>query len=312
MRMLRIGILDDEKEYVESLSAYLGRYGRGRWMTAAFTDQEVLKSYLKGKKLDLIAGTNVRELKKLQEEYSGLTFLWLSDRQDIKKKDISFSFVYRFQSAKVIGATIENMVNRAYMSGQKEKTMVAVYSPVGRCGKTTMALKVVENESYGKWLYIGMEDYSSFPVQQESADNMENFVDSDNFIYYLKEHQSEKLLALAEKSAGRIDSGWSVFDRKQVGIEDMAWFKNVLKESGYHGMVCDFGTGVLQSYDIFSLFDYILVPYLKEEKALIKKNNFEGLLKLYELDNEKIRFVNMENKQEVMEKMDEVFRGEGR
>lgn len=312
MRVLRIGILDDEREYVESLSAYLGRFGKGRWMTAAFTDQEVLKSYLKGKRLDLIASTSEEALKKLQEEYGGLIFLWLSDQQDIKKKNVSFPFVYRFQSAKVIGAAIENMVNRAYMSGQREKVMVVVYSPVGRCGKTTMALRVAENESYGKWLYIGMEDYSSFPVQQERTDNMENAVDSDNFIYYLKEHQAEKLLALAEKSAGRIASGWSVWDRKQIDAEDMAWLKNVLKDSGYYGMVCDFGTGVLQSYDIFSLFDYILVPYLKEEKALIKKNNFESLLKLYELDEEKIRFINMEDKQEVMEKMDEVFRGEGR
>lgn len=312
MRVLRIGILDDEREYVESLSAYLGRFGKGRWMTAAFTDQEVLKSYLKGKRLDLIASTSEEALKKLQEEYGGLIFLWLSDQQDIKKKNVSFPSVYRFQSAKVIGAAIENMVNRAYMSGQREKVMVVVYSPVGRCGKTTMALRVAENESYGEWLYIGMEDYSSFPVQQERTDNMENAVDSDNFIYYLKEHQAEKLLALAEKSAGRIASGWSVWDRKQIDAEDMAWLKNVLKDSGYYGMVCDFGTGVLQSYDIFSLFDYILVPYLKEEKALIKKNNFESLLKLYELDEEKIRFINMEDKQEVMEKMDEVFRGEGR
>lgn len=312
MRVLKIGILDDEREYVESLSAYLSRFGKGRWMTAAFTDHEVLKSYLKGKRLDLIAGTSEEELKKLQEEYGGLIFLWLSDRQDMKKKNVPFPSVYRFQSAKVIGATIENMVNRVYMSGQREKVMVAVYSPVGRCGKTTMALRVAENENYEKWLYIGMEDYSSFPAQQESTDNIKNSVDSDNFIYYLKEHQAEKLLALAEKSAGRIVSGWSVFDRKQIDAEDMAWLKNVLKDSGYYGIVCDFGTGVLQSYDIFFLFDYILVPYLKEEKALIKKNNFESLLKLYELDEEKIRFINMEDKQEVMEKMDEVFRGEGR
>lgn len=312
MRMLRIGILDDEREYVENLSAYLGRFGKGRWMTAAFTDREIVRSYLKGKRLDLIASTSVEELKKLQEEYSGLTFLWLSDQREVKKKDISFQFVYRFQSAKVIGAAIENMVNQAQMSGYREKAMVAVYSPVGRCGKTTMALRVAENESYGRWLYIGMEDYSSFPLQQESTDMAEDTAAADNFIYYLKEHQAEKLLALMEKSAGKIASGWSVFDRRQINTEDMAWLKNVLRDSGYHGMVCDFGTGVLQSFDFFSLFDYILVPYLKEEKALIKKNNFQSLLKLYELEDEKIRFIDMENKQEVTEQMDEVFRGESR
>lgn len=312
MRTLRIGILDDEREYVENLSAYLGRFGKGRWMTAAFTDQEILRSYLKGKRLDLIAGTSVGELKKLQAEYSGLTFLWLSDQREVKEKDISFQFVYRFQSAQVIGATIENMVNQAQMSGRREKAMVAVYSPVGRCGKTAMALRVAGDESYGRWLYIGMEDYSSFPFQQESTDNMGDTADADNFIYYLKERQAEKLLAFVEKSAGRIASGWSVFDRKQINAEDMAWLKNALRDSGYHGTVCDIGTGVLQSFDIFFLFDYILVPYLKEEKALIKKNNFESLIKLYELDDEKIRYINMENKQEVMEQMDEVFRGESR
>lgn len=45
---------------------------------------------------------------------------------------------------------------------------------------------------------------------------------------------------------------------------------------------------------------------------MIKKNNFQSLLKLYELEDEKIRFIDMGNKQEVTEQMDEVFRGEGR
>lgn len=314
MRSVRIGILDNEREYVENLSAYLGRFGKGKWVVSAFTDQKVLKSYLEGKRLDILAGTDQKELRRLQEEYAGFSVLWLSDQEDAKTNDIKIQSVYRFQSTQIIGTTIEHMVNQTCFSEQAVKLMVAIYSPVGRCGKTTMALKAVQNDIYGKWLYIGMEDYSSFQFGEEGINNIKNEIDPDDFIFYLKEHQTEKLLALAEKSMGVIASGWSVFDRKQIDEGDMVWLKNTLKQSGYYGTVFDFGTGVLQNYEIFSLFDYIMVPYLTEEKSMIKRKNFERLLDLYGLEDakEKIIFINMESQKEVIEKMDEIFKGRSR
>ena len=68
MHMIKIGILDDEQEYVTMLAAYLGRYGRGRWTTAAFTDKGVLSTYLSEGQLDIVAGTDREELRQLQQK----------------------------------------------------------------------------------------------------------------------------------------------------------------------------------------------------------------------------------------------------
>lgn len=322
MQAVRIGILDEEKEYVEMLAAYLGRFGKGQWMTAAFTDWSVLHSYLSSGRLDILAGTNREELNKLQQEYDGLTLLWLSNQKngqnDRQKGMAEVQSVYRYQSARMIAVTIQNMVEQSSLTLKTERQMVAIYSPVGRCGKTSLALEVVQNKTYGKWLYIGMEDYSSFPMVEGNkktpiVQDMEYNIEMEDFLYYLKEKQQEKILALIEQSGGIIPSGRLLFDMRQITKEDMLWIRNILCQSGFCGVIFDIGTGVLRDYDIFSVFDYLLIPYLPEEAAMFKKENFEkgldwagaGIIK------EKIRFLNMQDRQQVVEVMKTIFKGFG-
>lgn len=326
MQAVKIGILDEEKEYVEMLAAYLGRFGKGQWITAAFTDWTVLHSYLRAGRLDILAGTNQEELRKLQQEYDGLTLLWLSDQkngQSNRQENMAaFRSVYRYQSARLIAVTIQNLVEQRCLTLELDRQMVAIYSPVGRCGKTSLALEVVRNETYGKWLYIGMEDYSSFPVvadneeipaAQDTIRGVKYTIGMEDFLYYLKERQDEKILTLIEQSDGVIPSGRLLFDTRQITKEDMLWIRNILRHSGFCGVVFDIGTGVLQDYEIFTVFDYLLIPYLPEEAALIKKENFERGLDWAgaAFMKEKILYVNMEDRKQVVEVMKTIFKGFG-
>lgn len=311
MHTIKIGILDEEVEYVKMLAAYLGRFGKGRWSTAAFTDREVLNQYLRDGQLDILAGTNKEELKQLQEIYNNLSCLWLSNRQETSKKEMGFYEIYRYESARAVGKMLESIVMQMRMAAEQGKPMVAIYSPVGRCGKTTLALEVVHNEDYGRWLYIGMEDYSSFSKEQQPESEVS--VEPDDFFYYVKERQEEKLLAMVRRSSGMIGSGSSLFDIRQIDSNDVAWMKDVLQKSDYGGVIFDMGTGVLMDPDIFNLFDRLVVPYLKGEMSMIKRQNFERLLMLYELEalQEKITYINMSNQDEVEEKKLEIFKRNG-
>lgn len=313
MHTVKIGILDEEKEYVKMLAAYLGRFGRGRWSTAAFTDREVLNNYLDNGQLDILAGTDKEELKQLQKLYGNLSYLWLSDRREPGKKEMGFYEIYRYESAMAVGKMLENIVVQMRMVAGQEKPMVVIYSPVGRCGKTTMALEVIHNEDYGRWLYIGMEDYSSFSEEQ-SLEGVEVEINSEDFFYYVKERREEKLLTLVKQSNGIIGSGRSLFDTKQMDGEDMEWLKGVLQKSDYGGIVFDMGTGILMEPDIFSLFDCLLVPYLKGELSMIKKQNFEKLLILHGMENllDKVTYINMSNQEEIADKMEEIFKWNGK
>lgn len=307
MRAVRIGILDVEKEYVESLAAYLARMGKGQWRTAAFTDWEILNAHLEYKQLDILAGTNQEELLHLQKMYKEISLLWLSEQEESRGYDMGISAVYRYQSAQAIGKAIQNIVEQMRIAVEMARPMVAIYSPVGRCGKTSLAMEVVKNDAYGEWLYIGMEDYSCFRMEK---DNQIGEVSLDEILYHWKERQEEKLLALVEQSAGVIGTGSSVFDMRLVDEKDIIWLREVLFQSRFCGIVFDIGTGVLKDYEIFAQFDTLVVPYLLEEPALIKKENFERLLDLYGLEEikDKIQFINMENQQEIITKTDEIFR----
>lgn len=309
MHPIKIGILDEEKEYVKMLAAYLGRFGKGQWSTAAFTDREVLKDYLNSGKLDILAGTNREELKQFQKIYDNLSYLWLSDRPETGKREVGFYEIYRYQSARAVGKILENIAMQILKTVGQEKPMVAIYSPVGRCGKTTLALEVVHNEEYGRWLYIGMEDYSSFSKEQLEESGI--LAEPDDFFYFVKERQENKLLALIKESSGVIGSGSSLFDTRQVENEDMVWLKEVLRKGDYTGIIFDMGTGILMDLSILNVFDVLLVPYLKGEISITKKQNFDRMLDLYGLEalKEKIAYINMSNQDEIAEKMEEIFKG---
>ncbi len=296
MHMVKIGILDEEQEYVQMLSAYLGRYGKGNWLTAAFTDRQVLSSYLDKGQLDIVAGTNQEELRQLQGTYKPLSFLWLSGRQETEKHELGFYEIYRYQSAKAIGKMLEEMIAGMAKTNGFRKPVIAIYSPVGRCGKTTLALEIVQQEKYGRWIYIGMEDYSSF-----SGEGLSGGTESRDFFYHVKERQEDKLLSIIESSNGVIDSGRSLFDTRQMEYADMEWLMEVLPKCEHTGAVFDIGTGVLADFRILSLFDHVLVPYLKGEISMIKKKNFEEMLAMYcdDVIARQIDFINMSNRNEV-------------
>ncbi|MDE5862840.1 MAG: hypothetical protein K2H34_00645 [Lachnospiraceae bacterium] len=311
MQAVRIGILDREKEYAEALAARLSRLGAGKWMLAAFTNRSALETYLQHKSLDLLAGTDLQELEQLEETYQGLTFLWLTEQQDkVRKKEDKFIAVNRYQSVQAIGKAIQDIVIRLQVLVETQRPLVAVYSPVGRCGKTTLALQIVQSNAYGRWLYIGMEDYSSFAYRQEEIDE-KAVIPADEFLFYLKERQREKLLSFVGQDRRVIGSARSVFDTKQIDREDMVWLREVFQDSGFSGVIFDIGTGVLRDYEIFTLFDYIIIPYLKEEGAMLKREHFEWMLEVYGIEEikERMWFINMSDAKEVKMKIRGIFGG---
>ena len=176
--------------------------------------------------------------------------------------------------------------------------MIAVYSPVGRCGKTSLALRVIGTEAYGKWLYVGLEDYSFFAEEE------------DTFFYYVKEREENRVLEWMARCGGRIPSAGSPFDSRQMNREDAQWLHLVLNKSeSYRGAVWDIGTGVLSDPEFFLVFDALLVPYLSEEKAMAKRSRFERLLRMHGLEDvlEQVRFVDMGRQDEITDKLEELF-----
>jgi len=289
------------KRLIIQLATYLQQYGKDRWNVSAFTRKDALDTYLKKHSLDIIIGTDKEGLKKIQPD-STAELLWLANRQGEKLSNMYT--VYRFQGAKHIGKSLDGIVRQKMGATKYTKPMVAVYSPVGRCGKTTLALEVVRSGEYGNWLYIGMEDYSSF---RDDA----RLKDTDRFLYHWKERNRQSVLDILEKAENVVVSGTSFFDIKEIVEEDMRWLKDVLQSQEYTGMIFDVGSGVLERFELLGVFEHIMVPYVEEERAMIKKEKFQKLLEQSNMEDvtEKVCYINMDKRQEVRVVIQKVFGG---
>lgn len=280
--MLRVGILDPETEYVGKLAAYLNRVNQGAIECSAFTKKDKLMECMKEHHMEVVVSTDEELLMGLQELHQKVCYIWLTDGKREKNR---FHQINRYQSGVQIAKEMNQILYCDGLYLVKEHPMVAVYSPIGRCGKTQMILHYIKEQQERRWLYIGLEDYGTVAGSGKI-----------DWLYFVKERREEKLVELMEQSNGIIESPFSPFDAKTLQYEDMEWLLQLLKrEKGYHGTIFDIGTGILQDIHCLTLFDQVILPYLKEEISLKKKEKFEQLSVAYGLGSwlEKIHFLDM-------------------
>lgn len=311
MRTVKVGIFDEEEAYAGKLSAYLNRMGNGSWSVVAFTDRNAMAEYTEKRALDILAGTDKEVLKRIKKKHNDTYIIWLREKEEINRVNSENSngdiySICRYTSARTIGKVIGEAASRILTRTESIKPTVAIYSPVGRCGKTTFALRIVQNERFGKWLYIGMEDYGF--LGRIGNVELEN-TDLDSFLYFVKERNQERVHFLLQSGQGIIPSAFSPFDTKQIDDTDIKWLLSILQQIELcSGIIFDIGTGVLQNPEWLALFDYVLVPFLPEEKAVGKRMQFEKLVDAYGLEalKEKMEFLNMKDIREVEARMEEI------
>ncbi|MDO4553942.1 MAG: hypothetical protein Q4B70_02205 [Lachnospiraceae bacterium] len=149
----------------------------------------------------------------------------------------------------------------------------AVYSPLGRSGKTSYALAFSREHSF---FYIGMEEYGI-------AGNKEHTI--DEILYHIRNRKKEIAEVLLEYSevwngVHMLASPLIFPDLKVLGTEDYSWFFDQLREKDeFRAVMVDLGSGSLTDYEIFDLFDRIYIPVLDGEVGQEKLNLFWNRLR---------------------------------
>lgn len=290
--MIKIAVFDGEQSYVERLAAYLNQFGKRLWSVAAFTDEEILEKQLEQGRVDVVAGTKQDWIKGLQQRFPRNCYVWLSDQkgqQRIGAEGGIIYMIYRYQGAGQVGESLKDIVEYTGLTGRSAKRAVVFYSPVGRCGKTMLAKQLVRQSIYGKWLYIGMEDYGCCEEEERQL--------AEDFLYYLKERNEGEVKGILERVSGIISSAFSPVDTRQVDRTDLEWFLKLFEEvSAYTGVVFDIGTGVLNSFTVLTLFELVVVPYLTDAASMGKRQQLEELLRVCGFPEilEKVHYINME------------------
>ena len=258
MKELRIGICSRDDRYAASLAVALGRESGGAVKVMAvirpesFADMEVLPPP------DLWLAEEPEEIGSEQ-----VLIVPLTDRQDREG-------VFKYQPVQEILRELKRLGRRQNDPVQTSGS-IAVFSPLGRSGRTTLARAVAATEPYGRGLYIGMEDACDQVVHSE-------------LLYQIKVRAPE-LRETAEREI-REEAGLSCLrlsgmcsELRDVQLPDLQWFSERLLESGqYSTLVYDVGLGAMCDISLLQAFDRIYLTVLSDPLSERKLDVFRSLL----------------------------------
>lgn len=259
----KVCLLDSDSAYQRALMQYLNMRASIPVQLYAFTSAESFYAFRE---------TMVPELLLLGEEYAQISdscpTCILSRRREYMG---SGKVLFRYQNADALVREMLSMIEETQKKTVGGGVCYAVYSPVGRCGKSTLARAVCHR--YTQSLYINWEGIAA----QTDAQMQE---DAGNELLYCMKSRNETYTALLEDGAyTAIPPPEAYSDIRQIEVEDLEWFREeIRKKTKYEVVVFDIGTMVLRGYELLTVFDRVLVPVLPDAVSKDKLEWFEKAL----------------------------------
>lgn len=205
--------------------------------------------------------------------------------------------VYKYQHVDRILAEIFEDVGVFRGTRTKGQRLIGVYSPIGRCGKTSFAVALgKELAKKGKTLYLNLDSYSGHEIFQRE----EGLSNLGDMLYYLKQEHTNPTLRLTAmvQQEERLDYLMPIplgVDLKEVAWEEwemlLQWLE---KDSQYETIVLDIGEGAQGIFGMLEKCDKIYMPIVHDEAserklACYEKNLF--LMNLTDLEKKTSKIV---------------------
>ena len=256
MRSIRIGICSADDQYAAGLAMALGRESSGRIRVQAVCRPENISDIKLDQPLDLWLTESPE-----QTGYEAGSVVALTSRPEQKG-------IFKYQPVREIVKQLLRCIGGENLSSQLSGC-IAVFSPLGRSGKTTLARAIAATEPAGTALYIGMEDYSDQQVHSE-------------LLYRIKVRAPELWEAVAEETTG--EAGYSCLrlsgmytELRGVEASDLSWFSEQLLQPGrYSTIVYDVGSAALAEPSYLRAFDRIYMPVCGGASSEQKLEMFRG------------------------------------
>lgn len=269
MRTYRVGICDADKDYSTALMDYANGNKDLGISLSAFSSIKAVKDYLTVQDLDLLLIDNLSGCTAVPEgyEFQQIKVVLLSEFRDER-------FIFKYQKADIICKEIRNILTADQKSVRELHSVIAVYSPIGRCGKTRLARALTANDEVRGGLYVSMEDFG-----------VDISLSGNEILYLLKSRspELEKLIferITTENGINVLNLSSTYLDTHDVSFDDVELLKGYLLKAGrFTSIVFDFGSAAIEDFRILSLFDRIYMPVLRDEVSLKKLEVFVKMLK---------------------------------
>lgn len=262
MENFRIGICDRDREYAKQFQRTVNQ--RNAFSCRVFTGMKPLADYLKAAELTVILA-DPQTSRETGGSFQGVPVIPLVEEAGGQES----GGIYKYQRVDEMLRNLQRKVWPEESSGtdqnpREEETAeaetAAVYSPIGRSGCTTLARSLTLNAGEQKGLYVGMEN---FTVTDPGTDPCE-------VLYRLKTGAAGFPQFLSESI--RPSEGIQILmvsgtylDVRDVQKTDMdALIRELKGLRRFSRIVFDLGSAVLRDWSVFSCFQRIYLPVIRE------------------------------------------------
>lgn len=265
MKNVKLAIFDSDEAYVFGLMEYINSDSTVPFMAMGFTSKEHFLEFVQEKKADLYLVSQEEHLT-LQED----NVIYLT--QGEKRQENS---VYKYQRVDNLLKDLTQFVGEEFYFNNSQATVkiCGVYSPLGRVGKTNLALGLCQY-SEEKSLYISLEEYGG----DWQAEN------GDEFLYLMKKRDEAIVSKLSSVTAmvngvEQIKAPSSLLDLRDITTLEWENVFRQLRKSGMYGqIVLDMGIGSFNDYSFFELLDVVYMPMLENGEGEQKVQRFRDTL----------------------------------
>lgn len=271
MKKISFVIADIDEGYMDAFIKYLLDNYQHQFNIRFFTNSELLIDYLLNtdQKVDILM-THIDLLPEAEDLGKvGVTAIIT----EIKSQSMynNFKTIYKYQTGDRLYASIMDILTEKVTfklpsnNGNFATKIIGVYSPIGGCGKTTIAIALAHllTKVGKRVLYLNFEDIPSTSTYFQCNSQQ----DMSNLIFFLKERNRN--LALKVNSIKTIDSPSAieyisptvdVQEMDELFPEDIEFLLTELKDNGgYDAIVIDTSSGFnLRISKVLQMADEIL------------------------------------------------------
>jgi len=248
MARLKLIIADTDGTYVESIAEYIMLNHSQEFQVNSFTDKQCLIEYLSGEgnHADVLLIESSLYSDEIPKENIANVILLTAEKADGNTGD--YYTICKYQKGDKIVSDIFNIFaqksngNTVSVAGDKNTKLIAVYSPIGGSGKTTVATSCAIQcaQRRMKVFYLNLEDFQSTPM---FCDCKGEHTFSD-VLYYLKDKSSNLQLRIegsklydAEYNLYYFNPPESLLDLQECKPEELRTLLDEFRNMGQYDLV---------------------------------------------------------------------------
>lgn len=279
-----LAICDLEEAYACNLTEYMNQRKNTPFEVQAFTNLESLREFAENHSIELLLISTDAMCEEVKQWDIGRIII-LSEGEYPEKYEKE-PFVYKYQSSDSLVAEVMNYyaaaapkLSTAVFPGKAVKAdILAVYSPIGRVGKTAFALTLGEIlAEKRKVLYLNLEDYNGF----EGIFSQSYRADLSDLIYFARQKNGNLMFKLngmiqTFQNLDYIPPAFSPSDLREVKWQEwIDFFEKLLVYGRYEILILDMGYQVEERYQMLRHCRKIYMPVLEDSFSRSKILQFE-------------------------------------